>query len=71
MRADHDRDSEEDPMRWSGYAGADGAVRTAVWHEDRLHPVPTGASLVELLGDDGTRRREAAEAAPATCRARR
>ncbi|GAA3066186.1 hypothetical protein GCM10010464_33130 [Pseudonocardia yunnanensis] len=50
-------------MRWSSYAGADGVVRTAVWHADRLHPVPTGTSLVELLGDDGTRLREAAEAA--------
>ena len=31
-------------MRWSSYAGADGVVRTAVWHEDRLHPMPTGTS---------------------------
>ncbi|GAA1214675.1 hypothetical protein GCM10009608_59440 [Pseudonocardia alaniniphila] len=50
-------------MRWSSYAGADGLVRTAVRHEDRLHPAPTGTSLVELLGDDGIRLREAAEAA--------
>jgi 2-keto-4-pentenoate hydratase/2-oxohepta-3-ene-1,7-dioic acid hydratase in catechol pathway len=63
MPPHHHADFEEDPMRWSSYAGADGVVRTAVWHEDRLHPVPTGTSLVELLGDDGTRLREAAEAA--------
>src|ERR1700754_4637704 len=50
-------------MRWSSYTGADGVVRTAVWHDDRLHPMPTGTSLVELLGDDGTRLRAAAEAA--------
>src|SRR4051812_23016993 len=63
MTPRHDPDCEEHPMRWSSYAGADGVVRTAVWHEDRLHPVPMGSSLVELLGDDGTWLHEAAEAA--------
>jgi 2-keto-4-pentenoate hydratase/2-oxohepta-3-ene-1,7-dioic acid hydratase in catechol pathway len=38
-------------------------VRTAVWHGDRLHPAPAGTALVDLLGDDGTRLRKAAEVA--------
>lgn len=50
-------------MRWSSYAEADGTVRAAVWREDRLHPVPAGTGLVDLLGDDGTRLRAAADAA--------
>lgn len=50
-------------MRWSTYADAGGTVRAAVWREDRLHPAPEGTALVDLLGDDGTRLREAAQAA--------
>ncbi|QJY49686.1 fumarylacetoacetate hydrolase family protein [Pseudonocardia broussonetiae] len=50
-------------MRWSSYAESDGTVRAAVWREDRLHPVPAGTGLVDLLGDDGTRLRAAADAA--------
>lgn len=50
-------------MRWSSYAEEDGTVRAAVWREDRLHPVPAGTGLVDLLGDDGTRLRAAADAA--------
>jgi 2-keto-4-pentenoate hydratase/2-oxohepta-3-ene-1,7-dioic acid hydratase in catechol pathway len=47
-------------MRWSSYAEADGTVRTAVWRDDVLHPVPGTTSLVDLLGDDGSRLRAAA-----------
>lgn len=50
-------------MRWSSYAEADGTVRAAVWEGDRLHPAPAGTALVDLLGDDGTRLRAAADAA--------
>lgn len=38
-------------MRWSSFAEADGAVRTAVWQGDHLHPAPAGTALVDLLGD--------------------
>jgi len=50
-------------MRWSTYVGDDGVARAAVWNGDRLHPVPGPVALVDLLGDDGTRLREAAERA--------
>lgn len=50
-------------MRWSTYRSADGRERVGAWHEDRLHAVAGVRSLVELLGDDGTRLREAGEAA--------
>ncbi|MBW0116991.1 fumarylacetoacetate hydrolase family protein [Pseudonocardia abyssalis] len=48
-------------MRWSSYAEADGTVRAAVWEGDHLHPAPAGTALVDLLGDDGTRLRAAAD----------
>ena len=50
-------------MRWSTYLGEDGIARAAVWAEDRLHPVPGPIALLDLLGDDGTRLREAADRA--------
>ncbi len=50
-------------MRWSTYVGEEGVARAAVWHEDRLHPVPGPDALIDLLGDDGTRLREAAQRA--------
>lgn len=48
-------------MRWSTCADADGTERAAVWRDDRLYPTRT--TLIDLLGDDGTRLRSAAEAA--------
>lgn len=50
-------------MRWSSYADIDGTARAAVWQGDRLYPASAGTALVDLLGDDGTRLRNAAEAA--------
>jgi 2-keto-4-pentenoate hydratase/2-oxohepta-3-ene-1,7-dioic acid hydratase in catechol pathway len=50
-------------VRWSTYLGKDGIARAAVWAEDRLHPVPGPIALLDLLGDDGTRLREAADRA--------
>ena len=50
-------------MRWSTYVGQDGVARAAVWDGDRLHPVPGPVALVDLLGDGGTRLREAADRA--------
>ncbi len=50
-------------MRWSTYVGDDGVVHAAVWEGDHLHAVPGPVTLVDLLGDDGTRLREAAERA--------
>ncbi len=50
-------------MRWSTYTNRDGDTRAAVWRDGRLHPAPAGVGLVDLLGDDGTRLRTAADAA--------
>ena len=50
-------------MRWSTFVGHDGVTCCAVWEGDRLHPVPGAVALIDLLGDDGTRLREAAAAA--------
>jgi 2-keto-4-pentenoate hydratase/2-oxohepta-3-ene-1,7-dioic acid hydratase in catechol pathway len=50
-------------VRVSSYRGADGGERVAVWRDGRLYPVPGATRLAGLLGDDGTRLREAAEAA--------
>lgn len=50
-------------MRWSTVVGEDAVERVAVWDGDRLRVVPETASLVDLLGDDGTKLREAAERA--------
>ena len=47
-------------MRWSTVVGEDGAARAAVWLGERVHPVPGSVALIDLLGDDGTRLREAA-----------
>jgi hypothetical protein len=49
-------------MRWSTYRLA-GVERAAVWQDDRLYPAPDGTGLLDLLGDDGTRLREAAAVA--------
>jgi 2-keto-4-pentenoate hydratase/2-oxohepta-3-ene-1,7-dioic acid hydratase in catechol pathway len=52
--------------RASGDSGADGATGTegvGVWRGERLHPVPGVTRLTDLLGDDGSRLRAAAEAA--------
>ncbi|MGP4115122.1 fumarylacetoacetate hydrolase family protein [Streptomyces sp. 4N509B] len=53
-------------MRWSTFRTADGEERVGVWHGDRLHPAPGVRRLVDLLGDDGTRLREAGQAALAS-----
>jgi 2-keto-4-pentenoate hydratase/2-oxohepta-3-ene-1,7-dioic acid hydratase in catechol pathway len=50
-------------VRWRTYVGEDGVARAAVWNGDRLHPVPEPVGLLDLLGDDGTRLRQAAERA--------
>ncbi len=50
-------------MRWSTYVEGDGVTRAAVWEGDYLHPVPEPVTLMDLLGDDGRRLREAAEQA--------
>jgi 2-keto-4-pentenoate hydratase/2-oxohepta-3-ene-1,7-dioic acid hydratase in catechol pathway len=50
-------------VRVSSYRTADGGERVAVWRDGRLYPVPGAARLTDLLGDDGRRLREAAEAA--------
>jgi 2-keto-4-pentenoate hydratase/2-oxohepta-3-ene-1,7-dioic acid hydratase in catechol pathway len=50
-------------VRWSTYTNRDGDTRAAVWRDGRLHPAPAGVGLVDLLGDDGTRLRTAADAA--------
>jgi 2-keto-4-pentenoate hydratase/2-oxohepta-3-ene-1,7-dioic acid hydratase in catechol pathway len=50
-------------MRWSTYRSSDGRERVGVWHEDRLYAAVGARSLIELLGDDGERLREAGEAA--------
>jgi 2-keto-4-pentenoate hydratase/2-oxohepta-3-ene-1,7-dioic acid hydratase in catechol pathway len=50
-------------VRWSTYTDRDGDTRAAVWQDGRLHPAPAGVGLVDLLGDDGTRLRAAADAA--------
>jgi 2-keto-4-pentenoate hydratase/2-oxohepta-3-ene-1,7-dioic acid hydratase in catechol pathway len=50
-------------VRWSTVVGDDGVARAAVWNGDRLHPVPEPVALTDLLGDDGTRLRLAAERA--------
>ena len=50
-------------MRISSYRGADGGERVAVWRDRLLYPVPGASRVLDLLGDDGTRLREAADAA--------
>lgn len=50
-------------MRWSSYLDHDGTERVGVWQGDRLHTAPGAVSLIDLLGDDGTRLREAPERA--------
>ena len=51
-------------MRLSSYRTlAGGEAGVAVWRGERLHPVPGVTRLTDLLGDDGSRLRAAAEAA--------
>lgn len=50
-------------MRWSTFRTADGEERVGVWDGEVLHEAPGVRRLVELFGDDGTRLREAGEAA--------
>ncbi len=48
-------------VRWSTYLDQEGVSRTAVWHGDRLHPVPGETSLLALIAEG--RLEEAASAA--------
>jgi len=50
-------------VRWSTYRAQDGTEHAAVWHDGLLHPTPEPTTLLDLLGDDGTRLREAGDAA--------
>lgn len=50
-------------MRWSSFKMADGKTRVGVWRDDGLYVVPGVGALLELLGDDGTRLRDAGEQA--------
>jgi 2-keto-4-pentenoate hydratase/2-oxohepta-3-ene-1,7-dioic acid hydratase in catechol pathway len=54
-------------VRFSTYRvsgdGAAGAEGVGVWHGERLHPVPGATRLTDLLGDDGSGLRVAAQAA--------
>jgi len=53
-------------VRLSSYrtpGGEPGATGVGMWRGERLHPVPGVTRLIDLLGDDGTRLRAAAEAA--------
>jgi 2-keto-4-pentenoate hydratase/2-oxohepta-3-ene-1,7-dioic acid hydratase in catechol pathway len=49
-------------VRWSTFR-SDRGVRVGVWEGDELYPVPGVDRLIDLLGDDGTRLREAGTAA--------
>lgn len=50
-------------MRISSYRGSDGVERVGIWQGDRLHQVPGASSLIDLLGDAGSRLRAAQVAA--------
>ncbi len=50
-------------MRWSTFQNPDGRQQVGVWRGDELFPVPDVERLVDLLGDDGSRLRAAAEQA--------
>jgi 2-keto-4-pentenoate hydratase/2-oxohepta-3-ene-1,7-dioic acid hydratase in catechol pathway len=50
-------------VRWSTFRTADGGERVGVWRGEQLVPVPGVGRLLDLLGDDGTRLREAGAAA--------
>jgi 2-keto-4-pentenoate hydratase/2-oxohepta-3-ene-1,7-dioic acid hydratase in catechol pathway len=52
-------------MRFSTYRAPAGGEQVGVWADGRLYPVPGASRLTGLLGDDGTRLREAAAAARA------
>ncbi|MEU4332023.1 fumarylacetoacetate hydrolase family protein [Nonomuraea dietziae] len=49
-------------MRWATYASSKGA-RTGLVHDGRIHALPPGESMLDLLGDDGDKLREAADRA--------
>ncbi|MQA08945.1 MAG: fumarylacetoacetate hydrolase family protein [Pseudonocardiaceae bacterium] len=53
-------------MRWSTFRTTGDEDHVGVWRDDTLYAVPGVRRLVDLLGDDGTRLREAAETAIAT-----
>src|SRR5712691_3988213 len=50
-------------MRWAAFQGADGGERLGVLLGESLHALEPGLALMDLLGDDGTRLREAGERA--------
>lgn len=50
-------------MRWSTFRMASGEQRVCAWHRNSWYAVPGAGRLLDLLGDDGTRLREAADAA--------
>jgi 2-keto-4-pentenoate hydratase/2-oxohepta-3-ene-1,7-dioic acid hydratase in catechol pathway len=50
-------------VRWSTFRTADGEERVGVWRGEQLVPGPGVSRLLDLLGDDGTRLREAGAAA--------
>ncbi|MDT5233753.1 MAG: hypothetical protein QOI39_4253 [Mycobacterium sp.] len=50
-------------MPWSTRLGEHGVALSAVWDGTQLHPVTEPVGLLDLLGDDGTRLRQAAERA--------
>lgn len=52
-------------MRWSTFRTSDGDERVGIWQSEKLYEAPGVARLVDLLGDDGTRLREAGAAATA------
>ena len=50
-------------MRWAAFRGADGEERLGVVLGENVHALEPGLTLIDLLGDDGTRLREAGERA--------
>ena len=50
-------------MRWAAFRGADDDERLGVVLGDSIHALEPGLTLPDLLGDDGTRLREAGERA--------
>jgi 2-keto-4-pentenoate hydratase/2-oxohepta-3-ene-1,7-dioic acid hydratase in catechol pathway len=50
-------------MRFVSFDDHDGTPRAGAVADDTIHPLPVGVTLLSLLGDDGTRLREAGERA--------
>lgn len=49
-------------MRWATFTCKSG-IRVGLFHDSRLHALPLGTALIDLLGDDGERLSRAAETA--------